>query len=69
MYDVWAVWLLYDVWDVWGMYGMYGLYGMYGHTLAWYHAWTLYGRMYSGYDLRPEVGVKKSIVCEDVDTS
>ena len=46
MYDVWAVWLLYDVWDVWVMYGMYG---MYGHTLAWYQAWTLYGRPYTAY--------------------
>ena len=28
-----------DVWDVW----------MYGHTLAWDHAWTLYGRPYTAY--------------------
>ena len=49
MYDVWAVWRLYDVWDVWGCMGMYGLYGLYGYTLAWYNAWTLYGRPYTAY--------------------
>ena len=30
---------------MYGLYGMYGMYGLYGHTLAWYHACPLYGRI------------------------
>ena len=41
--------MMYGLYGGCMMYGMYGVYGLYGHTLAWYQAWTLYGRPYSAY--------------------